>query len=159
TSAGSRRLRDAVGFPAHPRALAVRSLSGMLVLVEFVMGWLVLINGTERIGHPFPGFLTLANRVVVSAGSPSWLLSRESPIRFAQVTAIEGTPIADAERIQELVRRLRPGTTVTYRLRSQGAVLRHSLAIRLFTFRDYIEVYVVFFLAGLCFALAGMWTM
>ena len=78
-NAGMNRLRDALGFPVQPRAFTVRFLSGALVVAQFVMGWMVLITGIERINRPFPGFLTLGNRVVVSAGSPSWLVSPNPP--------------------------------------------------------------------------------
>ncbi|MFQ5667227.1 MAG: HAMP domain-containing protein [Candidatus Binatia bacterium] len=128
-----------------------------VVIAVLTIGGICVANGVSRIGQPFPGFLVLQNRIVVSIGRSHWSLSKTARILFAEIVGIENRPVADGAAIQSRAATFPVGTPVTYRLRKQADVFSEVVTIKRFTLADYLAVYGTYFAVGVCFALAGWW--
>ncbi|MBN2433027.1 MAG: SpoIIE family protein phosphatase [Acidobacteria bacterium] len=83
-------------------------------------------EGDTTISGTFIGF-TIPGRVgVVTPGSPA---DRAGVRSGDEIVAIEGIPLDQKEQLQALNDRLKPGDTVTYRLRRDGHELAVSLSL------------------------------
>ena len=128
-----------------------------IALAVIGIGVVCLVNGFHRIGQPFPGFLILENRIVLSIGRPQWGLDKTARILFAEVIGTDDHLTADAMDIQRRISALPAGTPVTYRFHKDAEVFTEEIAVRRFSVEDYLALYATYFAIGMCFALASLW--
>ena len=132
----------------------IRLPTGILILV-LAIGTVCLGNGARRIGTPFPGFLVSENRIVLSIGLQRWPIEKSDRILFATVVAVDGKPVADGSDIGRYIADLPVGTSVSYRFRKQATVFRDRIDVQRFRLKDFLAVYVTYFLTGLGYAWLG----
>jgi signal transduction histidine kinase len=129
-----------------------------IALAVMGVGVVCLVNGFHRIGQTFPGFLILENRIVLSIGRPQWALDKRARILFAEVIGTNDHPSIDAADIQRRVSALPAGTLVSYRFHKETEVFTEQVEAKRFTAGDYLALYATYFVVGMCFALASLWS-
>lgn len=141
------------------RAGQRRAAGTLIALAVAVIGVLCLLNGANRIGRPFPGFLLAHNGIVVSIGSAAWSPALDARVPFSQVLGIADTEISSPVEIQAYVETVEPGTRVSYRFRKGVDLFDASVPTRIFSRSDFLALYLNYFLVGASFAAAGLWTL
>lgn len=136
----------------------MRLTASAVTFALLIVGWLVMLGGLYRIHLPHPGFFILSNRVVISIGSPPRPIDTASRVLFSELVAADHVAITGLERLQRHIATRQAGEPVTYGFQAGGEIVHETLPVRTFTRRDYVEVYVIYFLAGFCFSAAGLWT-
>ncbi|MEW6271234.1 MAG: hypothetical protein AB1689_18285, partial [Thermodesulfobacteriota bacterium] len=126
-------------------------LTGAVLAVSVVCA----INGARRVGAPFPGFLLAYNRTVLSVARAGWPLEQASRALFAQVVAVDGHAVDDAQDVQDAVAAVPAGTTITYRLRKGAELFTEQVPTMTFSAGDYLAVYGPYVLIGIVFSLTG----
>jgi signal transduction histidine kinase len=105
----------------------------------------------------FPGVFVMANRVIASVSLPHWPVAhRDRRIYQHAVTAVEDQPVATTAELYALVRRLPPGTPITYVLEKNGETSRITLPSLVFSLQDYLLIFGAYLLNGLALALIGL---
>jgi len=115
------------------------------------------LSSARWIGTPFPGFLVLANKVVASVSLPHWPGVHHSRIYQQAVVAVNGQAVATAEDLYAIVRRLPPGSPVTYTLEKEGRRTQVTLPSVTFTLKDYFLLFGAYVVNGLAIVLVGLW--
>ncbi len=133
-----------------------RWYAAALALVAIGLALTCGVTSTRWIGTSFPGFFVMANRVVASVSLPHWPAARHSALYQRAVVAVNGQPIASAEELYAAVRRLPPGSPVTYTLAKDSQTSQLILASLSFTREDYILLFVPYLLSGLALVLIGI---
>ncbi|MBI3801132.1 MAG: GAF domain-containing protein, partial [Deltaproteobacteria bacterium] len=85
-----------------------------------------------------------------------WPIAHHSALYQHAVVEVNGQPIDSAEELYALVRRLPPGSPITYTLEKDGQTSQFSLPSLLFTRKDYILLFVPYLFSGLALALIGI---
>ena len=98
-------------------------------------------DATAWVDRPFPGFLFLDSRIVVSIARSTWRLPSLRNAEWAHITAVEGKPVGTAADVHAAAVRAGVGAEVTYTLRRAGDVFRLAIPVRLFTWADFAEVF------------------
>jgi hypothetical protein len=125
-----------------PRWLVVGLVPVGIVLaiaVHDAVGW---------VGRPFPGFLFLDSRIVVSIGRGSWRPAGLRPVEWAVVTAVDGRPLASADAVHAAAQAAGEGAVVTYTLRRGADVFRVAIPVRRFTGSDFAVVFAPLLMVG-----------
>lgn len=116
-----------------------------LVLVALIG----LVEATNWVGKPFPGFLVLGNRVVASAGLARWPATQGGDLYQHEVVAVDGAPLHSAEELRTRVGSLPPGTPLTYRFRRGEREFERSILTRRFGWIDFAFLFGLYLLNGL----------
>ena len=119
--------------------------TALLLAVVAVLG---LAEATRWIGHPFPGFLILGNRVVASAGLEGWPATRDGSLYQHEIAALEGEPASDATALVARVRALPVGTPLTWSFRGARGRFDRTIETRRFGARDFALLFGVYALNG-----------
>lgn len=104
-------------------------------------------------GETFPGFLLLGNRVVASAGLAHWPATQRGDLFQLELVAMDGKPVADAGSVLASVRRLRPGTPVSYEFTDGRHTFERIIETRRFGAADLLLLFGPYLLTGIAFAL------
>lgn len=130
--------------------------AGALVMAAIGLALICGVTSARWIGTTFPGFFVMANRVVASVSLPQWPIASHSSLYQHAVVAVNGQPIDSAEDLYALVRRLPPGSPVTYTLEKDGLTSQLTLASVIFTREDYLLLFVPYLFSGLALVLIGV---
>jgi signal transduction histidine kinase len=141
----------------EPHRGSVRGVAIVVVTAVLAIGTSCLLSGAARIGRPFPGFLVLENRIVLSIARPEWSLDKAARILFAEVIAINDRPVGTGSEVHDHALSLAPGTATAYRFRRGADFFREVIPVKRFALADYLALHATYFAVGLCFALAGLW--
>jgi signal transduction histidine kinase len=114
------------------------------------------VTSSRWIDTPFPGFFVMANRVVASVSLPYWEVAHQSHIYQHVVVAVNGQPVTTAEELYAFVRRLPPGSPLTYTLEKDGHISQVTLPSRVLTIKGYVLIFGAYLFSGLVFALIGI---
>lgn len=108
------------------------------------------------VGRPFAGLLFADNLIVVSIGSASWRDPQLRRTEWSRIMAVDGVPVHSARALLHTIAARRPGESLTYTLRRDGEAFRVSLPVRIFTWRDFREIFApMLAVGGLLPLLAG----
>jgi hypothetical protein len=137
-----RRSHHRVAFSATaPAAVAL-----VVLLAIGARGW---------IGHTFPGFLLLPNRVVASIGLPGWTGSQEGTIYQTTVVSVNGERVASTAEVYRRVAQAPPGTPFTYALRTGTTTNTVTIASQTFSYRDYWAIFGAYLATGTAYLALG----
>jgi signal transduction histidine kinase len=115
------------------------------------------ITSSRWIDAPFPGFFVMANRVVASVSLPHWSIAlHRHDIYQKVVVTVDGQPVATSTELYARVRRLPPGSSVTYTLEKDGRTAQVTLSSLTFTVEDYFFLFAAYLFNGLAFAFIGI---
>lgn len=134
--------------PRQPAPPGVRLLSAVLLGI----GALVLAHSLAWRHARFPGFFLGPNRVVPSAGLPSWSDATEGrPVFQAVLLAVDEQPVASAREAYERVATHRVGEPVTYLFAQHGALERRTLPVRTLSDGEYASVFGMYLFTSLAY--------
>lgn len=105
-------------------------------------------DATAWVGRPFPGFLFLDSRIVVSIGRATWRSPSQRRIEWGLITAVDGKPVTTAAAVHEAATSAGVGGEVTYTLRQGADVFRVAVPVRRFTWGDFAEVFAPMLAVG-----------
>lgn len=115
------------------------------------------VTSARWVHTTFPGILVMANRVIASVSLPHWPVAhRDRQVYQHTVIAVEGQPVATTAALYALVRRLPPGTSLTYLLEKDGKTSQLTLPSLVFSWQDYLLIFGAYILNGLALALIGL---
>ena len=114
-----------------------------------------LLTSMTWIGKPFPGFLLMKNRVVPAAGLPHWSGLQAGEIFMCELTAVEGRPVSSSEELREFVRTFESGTPLQYSFQRGDEHFDLTIPVMQFTTRDFLLLFVFYFMNGFAFMLIG----
>jgi len=130
--------------PARRRLLRLVS-AGVLAL-----GMLTLLGSLAWRGARFPGFLVMPNRVVPSAGLPSWSgVSEGSPPYQEVLLAVDDAQVTSAADAYRRAAAHQVGETARYTFVRDGVVETHTYPLRQFTDGEFFAIFGAYFIAGL----------
>jgi hypothetical protein len=127
-----------------------------LVLVTVGLALICEATSARWVGTRFPGFLVMANRVVASVSLPYWPAAHNEHLYQHVVVAVNSQSVTTSGELYALIRRLPPGTPLTYTLEKDGQISQVTLASLTFTFKDYYLLFGAYLLNGLALALIGI---
>src|SRR5262245_39327664 len=85
------------GFPTLDRGRRATRLGAIaMIVVALLLAGRTTRTSLRWIGHPFPGFMVLDNRVVASIGLANWSGAGVPDLYQRQVVAVDGRPVASA---------------------------------------------------------------
>jgi len=112
-------------------------------------------SSLQWIGKPFPGFLLMNNRVVPAAGMPHWTGLQAGKIFMCELVAVDGHPAGSATQLRDQVAGVPPGTPLAYTFRRGGETLKLAIPVMLFTGKDFLLLFVFYFMNGAAFMVVG----
>jgi len=132
--------------PRPARWLLLRLISaGVLVL-----GIMTALGSLPWRGARFPGFLVMPNRVVPSAGLPSWSgVSDGQPPYQEVLLAVDDTPVTSAADAYRRAAAHRVGEPARYTFARDGVLETHTYPLRQLTDAEYFAIFGAYFIAGL----------
>ncbi|HWP67189.1 MAG TPA: ATP-binding protein [Candidatus Limnocylindria bacterium] len=147
----------AEGFPATPSvSWRVRAVALVIGLVLLALAVHTIALSLRWVGATFPGFLLLDNRVVASIGLPRWSGSQVDGLRQAQVTAVDGVPMASTQEIYRTVAARPPGSPLRYTIVRFGEASDVTLRSQRFDGTDWMLLFGALLLNGLVFLASGL---
>lgn len=126
----------------------------VLVLVGIPLTLAAFIEGSDRIGTTFPGFLLMDNRVIPTVSGREWP-DRKADVFHAWIRAVDGQPVTSAADVYATVAAEPAGTVFTYALEKAGRSFEIDIASRTFDGSDFAEVYGILLLIGLLNLILG----
>lgn len=138
------------------RRLWRKGSAGALVLAVLGLALTCGVTSFRWVNTTFPGFFVMANRVIASISLPHWPVARQSHVYQHTVVAVNQQPVTTAESVYALVRRLPPGSAVTYTLEKDGRTSHVTFPSVIFTVQDYALLFVAYLVNGLAIALIGI---
>jgi signal transduction histidine kinase len=133
-----------------------KSITITLAALSLGLALTCAVTSARWVGEPFPGFFVMANRVIPSVSLPHWSSAHSPHIYQNEVLAVNDQPVATAQEFYRAVRRLPPGSPVTYTLQKDGALSSITLPSQLFTREDYVLLFIPYLLSGLALSLIGI---
>jgi signal transduction histidine kinase len=138
------------------RRLRRKGSAGALVLVTLGLAFTCGVTSFRWVNTSFPGFFVMANRVIASISLPHWPVARHSHIYQHTIVAVNRQPVTTAESVYALVRRLPPGSAITYTVQKDGQTFQLTLPSVTFTLQDYCLLFGAYLVNGLAIALIGI---
>ncbi len=130
--------------------LALTGLFGVLLIGES------FLSSGRWINRPFPGFFVHENLTVGAYFVPGWSGAEAGLQALDRVVSVAGNPLRDRAALYEFVRRAPVGTPIRYQIR-RGAVTReYTVATMVFSFRDWLLSFGIYWIIGLAFLLIGV---
>lgn len=126
--------------------------------VSFIFG-LTLICGVSSwrwVHSTFPGFFIMANQVIASVSLPSWPIASKAHLYQQAVTAVNQQFVRSSTDVYDAVRRMPPGSLITYTIEKDGAHAQATFPSAIFTLRDYLLLFGAYLISGLTLALIGI---
>jgi signal transduction histidine kinase len=134
-----------------------KQCAAMLAVMAISLAITCGVTSARWIHTTFPGVFVMANRVIASVSLPHWPVAhRDRRIYQHAVVAVEEQPVATTAELYTLVRRLPPGTPITYILEKDGRTSRITLPSLVFSLQDYLLIFGAYILNGLALALIGL---
>jgi hypothetical protein len=130
-------------------------LVATLVPVSIVIA-IATRDAVAWVDRPFAGFLFGDSGIVFSIGRPQWRLPSLRRAEWAHVTAIDGTPTAHGTDVHAAVRAAGTGS-ITYSFRRGSEDFRLAVPIRVFTWDDFVEVFLPLLGVGTWIVLVAAW--
>ena len=130
----------------RPRRLPLRLISASVL----VLGIMTAFGSLSWRGARFPGFLVMPNRVVPSAGLPSWSgVSDGQPPYQEVLLAVDDTPVTSAADAYRRAAAHRVGEPARYTFARDGVLETHTYPLRQLTDAEYFAIFGAYFIAGL----------
>jgi hypothetical protein len=136
--------------PARARWWVVAVL--LAVLAVFVP---CTINGARWIGRPFPGFLVLANGIVVSMGRSDWAGLGRRRTQWTRLLSVDGETVGSGRELHRVLQRADLARPLAYTFRQGTEVFRLALQARPFGIGDFLGVFAPMLGIGLLVILTG----
>jgi len=114
-----------------------------------------VFNSLQWIGKPFPGFLLMDNRVVPAAGLPQWTGLQAGKIFMCELVAVDGHPVQSSQWLREYIASMTPGKALQYTFHRGDETLELSIPVMLFTGKDFLLLFVFYFMNGFAFIVVG----
>jgi signal transduction histidine kinase len=132
--------------------------TGWLAVISIVAAIAVmsaLLPSLKWINRPFPGFFIYGNLNVAPYFLSHWS-GNESGLKFLdRIVSVEEQPVADPDRLYDLVRAAPPGTEFRYEVERDGKAVRVQIPSMNFTFQDWLLSFATGLLAALGFLVIG----
>ena len=116
-----------------------------------------LIQSSNFINKPFPGFLLLNNMMISQVSLKSWPVNQDKILSsYDKVLKIDGTNISNAKQAYEIVSNEPVGTQFSLVLMRGNKVLTDNVNSIAFKVRDYIQVFLIQYIVGVIILLTGI---
>jgi signal transduction histidine kinase len=133
----------------QPYLLAVLVFWAVFSLAAFVLS-------TERIDHPFPGFIVSSNLFLGATDLADWTGARAGLVPLDRIVALDGQPVSSAVDLTDRVRHDPPGTPFEYTLVDGRHVTVPSMML---TTWEYVRSTAPFFVAAIVHLGFGGWVL
>jgi len=131
-------------------------LFSLVVIFMLISGVMCLTQAIRMIDSPFPGFLVYDYPIVGSFGDYEWP-GFQAGVHYRDVILeVNDRQISSGNDIQEVVSQTPVGETLRYLLDRRGERIRLSVAVSVFTFQDFLNIFAIPFLVGISFWMLGI---
>ncbi|MCI0453950.1 MAG: ATP-binding protein [Candidatus Dadabacteria bacterium] len=129
----------------------------IIPLIAFAMaiGMISFVNAIGWVGKPFPGFFYYKNLVVSFYQRSTWMGWDKGPRAYDLIKEVDGVKVKTANEFRDAFSSDKYKKSITYRVYRDGKTHSFILDVKRFSIGDFFFAFLLPFLLGMFFLLAG----
>ncbi|MBW2315940.1 MAG: hypothetical protein JRH10_17355, partial [Deltaproteobacteria bacterium] len=146
-----------VRVPANwARPARIASTVALAVALTVLIG-MALVDGSRRVGSPFPGFIVWDNGTLVSFHRASWTgVQAGLPLNGGRVVEVDGRRFSGGDDLLETVRSVPVGSRVEYRIATPKGERTVGVETMTLSVVDYVSTFGIYLLNAASFLLVAL---